>query len=447
MARSISCDPVLRRQVNGAEVGRFALTGGLAYLIDVAVFNAALLAGTNHLAAKVISSIAAIAVAYLGSRYYTWPATRPSTTHPILVFVAVSAVAASVQLGCLWLSHDVLGLTSLLADNVSANAVGMGMATAIRFWGFRRFVFDPTSRERNETRHASPLSDSVDRSAPVSDASPDRSGCSVRVARPRRERVDPMATGTIRPSGDAATVAGPAVGVTVQIEEGTRMRVLVVEDEAQLADTVRRGLNAEGFNVEVAVNGQDGLWAATESAFDVIVLDIMLPKLNGYQVVEQLRQRGVWTPILMLTAKDGEYDQADAFDLGADDYLTKPFSFIVLVARLHALIRRGAPARPVVLSAGDLQLDPARRSVRRGETVIRLTPREFGLLEYLMQHRGDVMSKTEILESVWDPFYEGDPNVVEVYVGYLRRKVDTPFGRHAIQTVRGMGYRLDVDGG
>ncbi len=225
------------------------------------------------------------------------------------------------------------------------------------------------------------------------------------------------------------------------------MRVLVVEDEPSLAETIRRGLGAEGFNVEVAANGEDGLWAATENTYDAIVLDIMLPKLNGYQVVEQLRQRQVWTPVLMLTAKDGEYDLADAFDLGADDYLTKPFSFVVLVARLRALIRRGAPERPVVLSAGDLQLDPGRRSVHRGQTAITLTPREFGLLEYLMRHRGDVVTKTQILESVWDSNYEGDPNVVEVYVGYLRRKVDAPFGRQAIQTMRGMGYRLAADGG
>lgn len=225
------------------------------------------------------------------------------------------------------------------------------------------------------------------------------------------------------------------------------MRVLVVEDEARLAETVRRGLTAEGFNVDVFGNGEDGLWAATETAYDVIVLDIMLPKLNGYKVIEQLRERGVWTPVLMLTAKDGDYDQTDAFDLGADDYMTKPFSFMVLVARLRALIRRGAPARPVVLTAGDLSLDPARRTVERGGVAITLTPREYGLLEHLMHHRGDVVTKIEILESVWDPNYEGDPNVVEVYIGYLRRKIDTPFQRQGIETVRGMGYRLAANGG
>lgn len=221
------------------------------------------------------------------------------------------------------------------------------------------------------------------------------------------------------------------------------MRVLVVEDEARLAETVRRGLIAEGFNVEVVSNGEDGLWAASETAYDVIVLDIMLPKLNGYKVIEHLRARGVWTPVLMLTAKDGDYDQTDAFDLGADDYMTKPFSFMVLVARLRALIRRGAPARPVVLTAGDLHLDPARRTVDRGDVAITLTPREYGLLEHLMHHRGDVVTKMEILESVWDPNYEGDPNVVEVYIGYLRRKV----GRQRIVTVRGMGYSWMRSGG
>ena len=225
------------------------------------------------------------------------------------------------------------------------------------------------------------------------------------------------------------------------------MRVLVVEDETRLAETVRRGLVNDGFVVDVVHNGVDGLWAAGESPYDVIVLDIMLPGLNGYKVVEQLRAKGVWTPVLMLTGKDGEYDQADAFDLGADDYLTNPFSFIVRVARLRALIRRGAPARPVVLAAGDLTLDPARRRVERAGTAIALTPREFGLLEFLLHHRGDVVSKTEILDGVWDSAYEGDPNVVEVYVRYLRLKIDAPFERHAIETVRGMGYRLAAGGG
>jgi two-component system OmpR family response regulator len=225
------------------------------------------------------------------------------------------------------------------------------------------------------------------------------------------------------------------------------MRVLMVEDEVGLANTVCRGLAVEGFNVDVVHDGVEGLWLATEHTYDVIVLDIMLPGLNGYQVCERLRTAGVWTPVLMLTAKDGEYDQIDAFDLGADDYLTKPFSFSILVARLRALIRRGAPERPPVLSAGDLSLDPARRRVERAGHELTLTPREFGLLEFLLRHRGDVVSKTAILEGVWDAHYDGDPNVVEVYVSYLRRKIDIPYGRRAIETVWGVGYRLADDGG
>lgn len=225
------------------------------------------------------------------------------------------------------------------------------------------------------------------------------------------------------------------------------MRVLLVEDEVRLAETVRRGLIAEGFVVDVVHDGSQGLFSAEVNDYDVLVLDIMLPGMNGYDVCRTLRAAGVWTPILMLTAKDGEYDQVDAFDLGADDYLTKPFSFVVLVARLRALIRRGAPDRPTVLTAGDLSLDPATRTVRRCTTDVALTPREFGLLHFLLRHRGDVVSKTEILESVWDLNYDGDDNVVEVYIGYLRRKIDQPFHRQAIETVRGMGYRLAADGG
>ncbi|MET8087214.1 response regulator transcription factor [Micromonospora sp. NPDC005197] len=225
------------------------------------------------------------------------------------------------------------------------------------------------------------------------------------------------------------------------------MRVLVVEDETALAEVIRAGLTDEGFTVDVQHNGIDGLWAATENPYDAVVLDIMLPGLNGYEVCRQLRSRDVWTPVLMLTAKDGEYDQADAFDLGADDYLIKPFSFVVLVARLRALIRRGAPARPVILTAGDLAVDPARRQVTRAGQPIRVTAREFALLEFLMRHRGDVVSKRQIIDNVWDAHFDGDPNIVEVYVGYLRRKIDHPFGRRAIQTERGMGYRLAADGG
>ena len=228
------------------------------------------------------------------------------------------------------------------------------------------------------------------------------------------------------------------------------MRVLVVEDEVSLAETIRDGLTDAGFAVDIVHDGVDGLWAASETphgAYDVIVLDIMLPRLSGYEVCRRLRKLEVWTPILMLTAKDGEYDQADALDLGADDYLTKPFSFVVLVARLRALIRRGAPERPVVLTAGDLSLDPAERRVARGRTPVSLTPREFALLEFLLRNRGQAMTKTSIIENVWDAHFNGDPNIVEVYVGYLRKKIDHPFGRAAIETVRGAGYRVAADGG
>lgn len=225
------------------------------------------------------------------------------------------------------------------------------------------------------------------------------------------------------------------------------MRALLVEDEVRLAETVRRGLVAEGFVVDVVHNGPDGLFSTEVNVYDVVILDIMLPGLNGYDVCRGMRKAGVWTPVLMLTAKDGEFDQVDAFDLGADDYLTKPFSFVVLVARLRALIRRGAPERPTLLTAGDLTLDPATRKVRRADREIGLTPREFALLHFLIRHRGDVVTKSEILQSVWDVHYDGDDNVVEVYVGYLRRKIDQPFDRRAIQTVRGVGYRLGSDGG
>ncbi len=216
----------------------------------------------------------------------------------------------------------------------------------------------------------------------------------------------------------------------------------MVEDEVRLAETVSRGLRAEGFVVDTVHDGAEGLAEAQLRDYDVIVLDIMLPSMNGYDVCRELRKAGVWVPILMLTAKDGEYDEADAFDLGADDYLTKPFSFVVLVARLRALVRRGAPERPSVLAVGDLTLDPSTRVVRRGGTEIALTPREFGLLHFLMRHPGEVLSKTAIVQSVWDMNYDGDENVVEVYVGYLRRKIDQPFGTATIQTMRGAGYRL-----
>jgi two-component system, OmpR family, response regulator len=220
------------------------------------------------------------------------------------------------------------------------------------------------------------------------------------------------------------------------------MRVLLVEDEMRLSATLSAGLEAEGFVVVAVATGTDGLQEATANNFDVVILDIMLPGLSGYEVLRRMRAARVWTPVLMLTAKDGEYEETDAFDLGADDYLTKPFSFRVLVARLYALARRGAPERPVVLIAGSLSLDPTRRRVERGQTPITLTPREFGLLAFLMRNKDAVITKTEILRNVWDEHYEGPDNVVEVYVGYLRRKIDVPFGTNTIETVRGVGYRL-----
>ncbi|WP_461162881.1 response regulator transcription factor [Arthrobacter sp. R4-81] len=223
------------------------------------------------------------------------------------------------------------------------------------------------------------------------------------------------------------------------------MRILIVEDEKRLAETVRRGLSNEGFAVDVAHDGVSGMRAALDNPYDVILLDLMLPLKNGYDVLKEIRQHKIWTPVLMLTAKDGEYDQTDAFDLGADDYLTKPFSFRVLVARIRALMRRGAPVRPAVLSVGSLSLDPAGRGVRRGETPLVLTAKEYGLLHYLMRRHGQVISKSEILENVWNSAFEGGENIVEVYVGYLRRKIDTPFGLQTLTTVRGMGYMLSAD--
>jgi two-component system OmpR family response regulator len=225
------------------------------------------------------------------------------------------------------------------------------------------------------------------------------------------------------------------------------MRVLVVDDEVRLAEGIRLGLQAEGFAVDVAHDGVDGLWYARENPYDAIVLDLMMPGMSGWAVCETLRAERDWTPVLMLTAKDGEWDQVDALDAGADDYVTKPFSFPVLVARLRALVRRGSRERPTVLQAGDLRLDPAARRVWRGETLLDLTSREFAVLEYLMRHPGQVVSKRDVISNVWDDDFTGDPNIVEVYVGHLRRAVDRPFGRNAIETVRGAGYRLAADGG
>jgi two-component system OmpR family response regulator len=225
------------------------------------------------------------------------------------------------------------------------------------------------------------------------------------------------------------------------------MKVLVVDDEVRLAQSVARGLRADGFTVDVAHDGLSGRDAALSGVYDAVVLDIMLPGLQGYRVLEQLRAADVRTPVLMLTAKDGEYDEADAFDLGADDYLTKPFSFVVLIARLRSLVRRSAAARPTVLRVGDLVLDPARRRVTRAGTEVPLTPREFELLAYLMRNADVVLSKTNILHAVWDEAFDGDVNNVEIYVSYLRKKIDLPFGRSSIRTVRGAGYAFSPDGG
>jgi DNA-binding response OmpR family regulator len=210
---------------------------------------------------------------------------------------------------------------------------------------------------------------------------------------------------------------------------------------------VCRGLEAEGFVVDLAADGLQGLWMANERHYDAVVLDIMLPGMNGYRVCAAMREAGNWTPVLMLTAKDGDLDEAEALDTGADDFLSKPFSFVVLVARLRALIRRGGRERPAVLEAGDLRLDPASHRAWRDSCEVDLTAREFALLELLLRRRGEVLTRREILDEVWDFGFDSDSNIVEVYVGYLRRKIDIPFNRRAIQTIRGVGYRLAANGG
>jgi DNA-binding response OmpR family regulator len=221
------------------------------------------------------------------------------------------------------------------------------------------------------------------------------------------------------------------------------VRVLVVEDEVNLARAIGDGLSAEGFDVELTHDGLDGLWRAREGSYGAIVLDILLPGMNGYKVCRTLRQEGVWTPILMLTAKSGQYDEVEALDTGADDFLSKPFAFMVLVARLRALVRRGATPRPRELMAGDLALDPVQRTCRRGEVPIDLTRREYDLLEALVRYDGKGVTKAQLLREVWGEDFTGDDNVVEVYVSYLRRKIDAPFRRRSLETVRSIsGYRL-----
>jgi two-component system, OmpR family, response regulator len=224
------------------------------------------------------------------------------------------------------------------------------------------------------------------------------------------------------------------------------MRILVVEDAVKMATLLRRGLVEEGHAVDVARTGDDAVWMAEAAEYDAVVLDVMLPGVDGVEVCRRIRERGVWVPVLMLTARDGVRDRVAGLDAGADDYLTKPFSFSELLARLRALVRRGAPERPAVVEVGDLRLDPARRQVWRGESEIRLSAKEFALLETFMRRPGQVLSRYQLLEHAWDYAYDNRSNVVDVYVRYLREKIDRPFGRASLETVRGAGYRLRADG-
>jgi DNA-binding response OmpR family regulator len=225
------------------------------------------------------------------------------------------------------------------------------------------------------------------------------------------------------------------------------MRILVVDDDVRATAALRRGLEAEGYSVDVASDGLEGRWLAAENSYDALVLDSMMPGLTGEELCAGLREAENWTPVLILTARTGEQREAGALDAGADDYLAKPFSFVVLLARLRALVRRVPATRPAVLRVGDLCLDPAAHRATRAGAELSLTPRQFAMLEFLMRHPGEVVSKRAILESVWDFSYEGDPNIVEVYIHQLRAKIDQPFGRQSLRTVRLVGYRLDPQGG
>ncbi len=225
------------------------------------------------------------------------------------------------------------------------------------------------------------------------------------------------------------------------------MRALVVEDELKMAALIRRGLTEEGYAADIARSGDDALWMARATPYDVVVLDVMLPGQDGFAVCRELRENGVWAPVLMLTARDSIEDRVSGLDSGADDYLTKPFSFAELLARLRALSRRGAERRPTVLEVGSLRLDPSTHEVRRGDVEIALSAKELALLETFMRRPGQVLSRLDLLEHAWDYGYENRSNVVDVYVGYLRKKLDVPFGVSSIETVRGAGYRLRADGG
>ncbi|MFE7766273.1 response regulator transcription factor [Streptomyces sp. NPDC057438] len=222
------------------------------------------------------------------------------------------------------------------------------------------------------------------------------------------------------------------------------MRLLLVEDEQRLADVIKSGLVGKGFAVDVVGDGSEAVWMAGEHRYDAIVLDVMLPGLNGFAVCRKLRESGNWTPIMMLTAMDGELDEVQSLDSGADDYLAKPFSFAVLLARLRALVRRGAQERPAVIEVGDLQVDPAATCARRGGVHIALTPKEFAVLNLLARRAGQVVTKAELLQHAWDFAFEGDPNIVEVYISALRRKIDVPFAVRTLTTVRGSGYLLEL---
>jgi two-component system, OmpR family, response regulator len=220
------------------------------------------------------------------------------------------------------------------------------------------------------------------------------------------------------------------------------VRVLVVEDETRMSRLLKRGLEEEGHAVDLAADGPEGLWLATEHPYSAIVLDVMLPGFDGFELCRRLRAAGVWAPVLMLTARDGVDDRVRGLDAGADDYLVKPFSLLELAARLRALARRDDRARPAVLREGDLKLDPASKRAWRGGAELRLSPKEFSLLELFLRHPGAVLTRSQILDAAWDFAYDGTSNVVDQYVTYLRKKIDVPFGRHDLETVRGMGYRL-----